>query len=111
MIEQPTEIASVLCPQCRALLPVSMDHCSECGYSTRSGGASHDTRFIDRPWVLVVLFLHVGLLGIPVYWATRYSWQTRLAMVFGSILYTVVAVAGIVWGCLQVWKFIQVLAS
>ena len=40
--------------------------------------------------------LHVGFLGIPVYWKTNYSLGVRLAMVIVSIVYTVSAVAFIV---------------
>ena len=33
---------------------------------------------MDRPWVIVVLLLHVGFLGIPIYWKTKYPLSTRL---------------------------------
>jgi hypothetical protein len=53
-------------------------------------------QLLDRPWVIVVLMLHVGLLGIPVYWKTSHSLAVRLMMVVASIVYTVGAVAFIV---------------
>ena len=51
---------------------------------------------MDRPWVIVVLLLHVGFLGIPVYWKTKYSVSTRIWICVASIVYTVGAVVFIV---------------
>jgi len=56
-------------------------------------------RLFNNPWALVVLVLHVGLLGIPLYWKTRYSLPVRLLIIFASIIYTVAAVWFIVWMC------------
>jgi hypothetical protein len=53
-------------------------------------------QLLDRPWVIVVLMLHVGLLGIPVYWKTKYSLGARLFLVVASIVYTVSVVVMIV---------------
>ena len=50
-------------------------------------------QLLDRPWVIVVLMLHVGFLGIPVYWKTKYSLGARLLMVLASTVYTIGAVA------------------
>lgn len=52
---------------------------------------------LDRPWFIVVLILHVGFLGIPLYWRTKYSLGVRVMIVVASIAYTVGAVACIVW--------------
>ncbi len=54
-------------------------------------------RLLNQPWALVVLILHVGFLGIPLYWKTKYSVGIRLMMIVVSIVYTVGAVALIVW--------------
>lgn len=51
---------------------------------------------MDRPWVIVVLLLHVGLLGIPIYWKTNYSVAARLGIILASIAYTVFAIVFIV---------------
>ncbi|MEM1070429.1 MAG: hypothetical protein AAGG48_06655 [Planctomycetota bacterium] len=51
---------------------------------------------MDRPWVIVVLLLHVGFLGIPIYWKTKYSVGTRVWICVASIVYTVAAVAFII---------------
>lgn len=51
---------------------------------------------MDRPWVIIVLVLHVGFLGIPLYWKTKYSVSTRIWIIIASIVYTVGAVAFIV---------------
>jgi hypothetical protein len=54
-------------------------------------------RFFDNPWALLVLVLHVGFLGIPLYWKTRYSLPVRLLIILASIVYTLAAVWFIVW--------------
>ncbi len=92
------DLNSIICPRCGADLPPTVAICSHCGGSTladRSQPKSnqHLTQLLDRPWVLVVLLLHVGLLGIPIYWRTKYSLPTRLLLVVGSIAYTVTVVA------------------
>lgn len=68
-------------------------------------------RLIDNPWVLWVAVLHLGLLGIPLYWKTRYSVSTRLAIIGGSIAYTLFAVVAIYWGVMKIIEFAQVLGS
>ena len=54
-------------------------------------------RLVNNPWALLVLVLHVGLLGIPLYWKTKYSLTVRLLIILASIVYTLVAVWLIVW--------------
>lgn len=61
-----------------------------------SSGRSELMQVMDRPWVIIVLLLHVGLLGIPVYLKTKYSLGTRIWICIASIVYTVAAVAFIV---------------
>jgi tellurite resistance protein TehA-like permease len=56
-------------------------------------------RMFDSPWAMLVLVLHVGVLGIPLYWKARYSLAVRLLIILGSIVYTVAAVWAIVWMC------------
>ncbi|MDA1055567.1 MAG: hypothetical protein O3C40_34665 [Planctomycetota bacterium] len=93
-------IATIICPDCGAELAPASETCEQCGATTskpRSSESKEKLRqLLDRPWVIVVLILHVGLLGIPLYWRTNYSLGTRLAMVIASIVYTVGAVAFIV---------------
>lgn len=52
---------------------------------------------VEKPWVLVVLVLHVGVLGIPIYWKLNYSLRGRLTVILASLAYTVFAVFAIVW--------------
>lgn len=92
--------SSRTCVDCGADIAVTANRCQQCG-STVAALPSSDAkaqlkRLLDRPWFLVVLILHVGLLGIPVYWRTKYSVGTRLLMIVISIVYTVAAVAFIV---------------
>jgi hypothetical protein len=85
--------------------PVSYERAPEANTeSLAAKAASKNDQLFDRPWFIIVLMLHVGLLGIPAYWATRYSRRTRVMLVVVSILYTVVAVAIIVWGIMQIVK-------
>ena len=51
---------------------------------------------MDRPWAIILLLLHVGFLGIPIYWKTKYSVSTRVWIIIASIVYTVGAVVFIV---------------
>src|SRR5690349_4189573 len=60
------------------------------------------TPMLDRPWVLLVLILHLGLLGIPVYWKSHHSLSARIGMVVFSIVYTIFAVWVIAWGLRQI---------
>lgn len=88
-------VTTIICPGCGIELPPTAATCSRCGVATAQRPTdSRDklNRLLDRPWVLVVLILHVGLLGIPVYWRTKYSLATRLLMVIASIVYTIGAV-------------------
>jgi predicted amidophosphoribosyltransferase len=94
-------VPSVVCPDCHAELDVHRETCPYCQAplieSTRQGNTSaHPHSVLDRPWVIAVLMLHVGFLGIPLYWKTSYSVQTRLILCLASILYTVFAVGMIV---------------
>ena len=65
-------------------------------------------KVMDRPWAIILLLLHVGFLGIPIYWKTNYSVGTRVWISVASIVYTVAAVAFIFFTLR--WIF-QVLAS
>ena len=102
-------IDTIVCPQCQAALAASADACPHCGAATvavaslpTNQGDTHETkRLIDKPWLIVILILHVGLLGIPLYWKTSYSLVVRLWLIVASIVYTVFAVAAIV---MILWK-------
>lgn len=97
-------VATVICPQCRAELEVQCEKCPHCRTSLRvidansamGGSDEEQRRVVDRPWVIAVLLLHVGLLGIPVYWKTRYSVGTRVMICLLSVAYTLFAVGFIV---------------
>ncbi|MGB0600204.1 MAG: hypothetical protein ACPGLY_26300 [Rubripirellula sp.] len=65
-------------------------------------------KVMNRPWAIILLLLHVGFLGIPIYWKTNYSVGTRVWISVASIVYTVAAVAFIFFTLR--WIF-QVLAS
>ncbi|MEO8495556.1 MAG: zinc ribbon domain-containing protein [Planctomycetota bacterium] len=90
-------VTTVFCPDCGAELRTTDKTCGQCGRSNAlppvTGSKEKLQRLLDRPWVLVVLILHVGFLGIPVYWKTNYSLGVRLMMVIASIVYTIIAVA------------------
>ena len=96
----PIEVATIICPSCGVELRPTDETCPRCGSTTvkpaATGSKEKLKQLLDRPWVIVVLMLHVGLLGIPVYWKTNYSLAARLLMVIASIVYTVGAVAFIV---------------
>lgn len=96
----PENVTTIVCPDCGAELEPSAETCRQCGGTTSRQGA-HEAKtqlkqLLDRPWVIAVLMLHVGFLGIPVYWKTNYSLGARLFLVVASIVYTVGAVAVIV---------------
>ncbi|MBI2480700.1 MAG: hypothetical protein HYV60_19355 [Planctomycetia bacterium] len=88
---------TVICTECGTRLPATADICLQCGGTIAKHQATESKeglkQLLDRPWVIVVLILHVGFLGIPVYWKTNYSLGARLFMVVTSIVYTVSAVA------------------
>jgi len=90
-------VDTIICPQCSAELPVDAQACAHCGSSTELSATSNAQRLLDRPWFLLILILHVGLLGIPAYWKTKYSLGVRLLIVLASIAYTVFAVGVIFW--------------
>lgn len=109
-------VNTIICPSCGTDLAVTVRRCNRCGAATDGPSsqlvtASPAARLLDRPLILVVLLLHVGLLGIPLYWRTRYSVPTRLAIILASIVYTVVALAVIYWGVMKFLQFVQVITS
>ena len=93
-------VTTINCPGCGAELQPIDRACQQCGHAMPKPAAIDSKeklkQLLDRPWVIVVLMLHVGLLGIPVYWKTNYSLGARLLMVIASIVYTIGAVAFIV---------------
>lgn len=102
-------IVEILCPHCHAVLDAHINECPRCGRTTKTAPREPAPRqnLIDRPWLIVLTMLHVGVLGIPLYWHTRYSTRVKLAIIAASILYTVAAVAGIFWGCLYIWRMLH----
>ncbi|MCA9119408.1 MAG: zinc ribbon domain-containing protein [Planctomycetaceae bacterium] len=93
-------VTNIICPGCGTELAPTAAICHECGVATSQAATETNQnlkRLLDRPWVLVVLILHIGFLGIPVYWKTKYSLPARLFMVTASIAYTIGAIAFIVF--------------
>ena len=90
-------VATIICPHCHAELEAERDVCPHCRTSLRKGagngeGAGKQNHVLDRPWILLVLLLHVGLLGVPIYLRTRYSLKTRILICLASVAYTVFVV-------------------
>ena len=96
----PVNLTTIVCPGCGAELEPTAETCRKCGGTTVKPGTNESKvqlqQLLDRPWVIVVLMLHVGLLGIPVYWKTKYSLGARVFLVVTSIVYTVGVVVIIV---------------
>jgi predicted nucleic acid-binding Zn ribbon protein len=103
-------VTTILCPNCGAALEPTAATCRQCGgimaKQQSDESLARSKQLLDRPWVIVVLLLHVGLLGIPLYWKTNYSLGVRLFLVVASIIYTVGAVTFIV--VMVQWLFHQV---
>lgn len=95
-------VETIICPHCHAELKVHHETCPYCHTSlttasTHSAIERDDPQSVlDRPWIIAVLLLHVGFLGIPLYWKTRYSVATRVMICLLSVVYTVFAVGVIV---------------
>ena len=89
---------------------MTAQRCSYCGTPQSEVGNAGDEpaspgsrrQLIDRPWLIVLVLLHVGLLGIPLYWKSSYTRTTRLLICLASVLYTAFAVAVIAWGLWQI---------
>ena len=108
-------IAWILC-QSRALfalpvgaeLPAAADLCDRCGASTSGDHQEVAERPLrDRPWVMTILLLHLGVFGIPLYWKASYSRNTRILVVILSIVYTLLVVVVVIWGCMQMYRLVE----
>ncbi len=103
-------VTTILCPDCGAELRPAHESCEQCGRAAAKQPSAESRerlkQLLDRPWVIVVLMLHVGLLGIPVYWKTNYSLAARLMMVVASIVYTV----GAVWFIVVMLRWLFLMA-
>lgn len=96
---KPALVATIVCSICRRELDPAGEVCPHCGHhiaNTPKTDNHEIFRVIERPWVLTILVLHVGFLGIPIYLKTGYSLGTRLLICAISIIYTIAAVAIIV---------------
>ena len=106
-------VNEIICPKCQASVDATQARCSQCdapmvAADTAPLSIQADSA-LNKPWVIVVLLLHVGLLGIPVYWKLNYSTATRLFIIVASILYTVFAVGVIVlFGYWLLWIFAEI---
>ena len=99
MMESYT-VMSIVCPGCGADLDPTADICEACGARTTTGQplVAPPKPLMDRPWLLVVVLLHVGVLGIPLYWKANYPAHVRLGVIAASIVYTIFALVVILWG-------------
>jgi predicted amidophosphoribosyltransferase len=107
-------VTSIVCPNCTTDLDPSDDICHQCGANTSSGVETRDGsrgRLIDRPWLLIVVLLHVGLLGIPMYWKTKYSTRVRLVIIAVSIAYTIFSLVIIIGMGMYIINNIRMLAT
>lgn len=105
-------VVTIICPNCGTALEPADDTCHRCGANTSSGAgncAAPRPPLMDRPWLLIVVLLHVGVLGIPLYWKTKHPLPVRLAFIGASIVYTVFAVFVIVWGSMFIVGRIRLL--
>ena len=107
-------ITHVVCPRCQAEVDAKADRCNFCGADLNGSvepvivaTISENQSITDRPWFIVIVLLHVGLLGIPYYLKTGYSLRARLMMCIASIAYTVFAIAVIAWGLMQILRAFQ----
>jgi predicted amidophosphoribosyltransferase len=110
------DILSIICPHCEAELDAAANRCARCGAPTRTSDSSAETdkprgSLMERPWMLAIIILHLGLFGIPLYWKMNFSKNTRIVLVTTSILYTAFAALVIAWGLRQIWKMIDMLTN
>jgi hypothetical protein len=105
----PTLVTEIICPRCESVLEADANRCPACGAATAAPPETVKPQItmIDRPWLIALVILHVGLLGIPLYWKTKYPVHTRVLIVTISIVYTIAAVLGIVWGCAQIFRMLH----
>lgn len=101
----------MLCPRCRATIVESAGSCPQCGRACEPVMLAEpvNARLIDEGWLIVLVLLHVGCLGIPLYLMTRYSLTTRLALVLVSILYTALVVVVTIAVGSYIWRQWQTL--
>jgi hypothetical protein len=91
----------VVCPSCLAESDASAETCARCGQrlegSKRASETEGAAKLIDRPWLMILLVLHLGLLGIPLYWKSSYSLARRIQICLASIAYTVFVLFAVYW--------------
>jgi hypothetical protein len=111
--DESLTVTSIVCPHCGTALDAVEEVCSQCGMSTTATPQSSPLRrrILDRPWVIILVMLHLGLLGIPLYWKTNYSVAMRLMFVVASILYTIFAVLVIIWALMQIGEAVRLLSN
>jgi hypothetical protein len=102
-------LVDIVCPYCGQVVAADADRCPHCERSTAADPtqALPTKRLTDRPWLIVLMILHVGCLGIPLYWRTRYSLAVRMLLVAVSVIYTVLTVVGIIWGCAYILRMLR----
>lgn len=83
------------CSRCEAQLSDGAERCDYCGALVKRQAASaaeRDRRLMENPWVMLILVLHLGVLGIPLYWRAKYSPAQRWLVIAGSIAWTLFVV-------------------
>jgi hypothetical protein len=71
--------------------------------SAETPTAPEDSRSLfQRPWVILILVLHLGALGIPLYSRLDYSRAVRISIVVISIVYTIFVAMVIYWSVQQI---------
>gem|GEM_PF-3397166 len=99
-MDDATLVNEIICPSCQASVDAALTQCPQCHASLIAPDQAprmiRSNSALNKPWVIVLLLLHVGILGIPYYWKLKYSVSTRLFIIAASIAYTVFAVGAIV---------------
>jgi hypothetical protein len=101
----------MLCPRCHTAIVESVGSCPQCRQACEPVLQAEpvNARLIDEGWLIVLVLLHLGCLGIPLYLMTRYSLTTRLALVLVSILYTALVVVVTIAVGSYIWRQWQTL--
>lgn len=81
------------------------------GLSSDEPESAASARLRDEPGWIVILVLHLGLFGIPLYWRTRYPVSVRLLIVVVSLVYSLLFGLVVFWGGLQIVRLVRELSS
>lgn len=121
---------SIICPACEAELPAKATSCDHCGANTAAPSALADgqdgrsatadgekdspgaqpARLADRPWIIAIVLLHLGIFGATWYWKLNHSREVRIALVVVSFFYTLFVAIVVYWGLRQIGHVIESLS-